>query len=312
MNTFLTDIMPTNILRVNLKRASINGYSPGFYVVIISVLLLHFFASYAHAEQENSKPQIQLAKSLTGTVTIENYLVSEKLDGVRAYWNGQQLLTKSGKLIHSPAWFIEDFPNTVFEGELWIGRGQFEVVSGLVRQAEANDTAWSKVKLMLFDLPLSDLTFEQRYQQLQIIAAKSEYLEAIDQVTIYSELELYQRLKHVVGQGAEGLMLHRKQATYVTGRTDNILKLKLKSDADAIVIGHTEGKGKYTGVMGALTVKMPNGIVFDIGTGFTDLQRQNPPSIGTLISYHHIGFTKNGVPRFASFWRIRDDEPKEP
>jgi DNA ligase-1 len=312
MNKFLICITAINYQQVNLKHTYTNYNLLGYYLVMISVLIMHFLSSYAQAEEVIPKPQIQLAKPLTGAIHIEDYLVSEKLDGVRGYWDGQQLLTKSGKLIHYPAWFIKDFPNTVFEGELWIGRGQFEVVSGLVRQTETDDDTWRKVKLMLFDLPLSELTFEHRYQQLQIIAAKSVYLEAIEQVTISSELELYQRLKHVVAQGAEGLMLHRKQATYATGRTDNILKLKLKSDADAMVIGHTEGKGKYTGVMGALTVKMPNGIVFDIGTGFSDLERQNPPSIGTLISYHHIGFTKNGVPRFASFWRVRDDEPKEP
>jgi DNA ligase-1 len=312
MNKFLICITAINYQQVNLKHTYTNYNLLGYYLVMISVLIMHFLSSYAQAEEVIPKPQIQLAKPLTGAIHIEDYLVSEKLDGVRGYWDGQQLLTKSGKLIHYPAWFIKDFPSTVFEGELWIGRGQFEVVSGLVRQTETDDDTWRKVKLMLFDLPLSELAFEHRYQQLQIIAAKSVYLEAIEQVTISSELELYQRLKHVVAQGAEGLMLHRKQATYAAGRTDNILKLKLKSDADAMVIGHTEGKGKYTGVMGALTVKMPNGIVFDIGTGFSDLERQNPPSIGTLISYHHIGFTKNGVPRFASFWRVRDDEPKEP
>ncbi|UCX05057.1 DNA ligase [Shewanella glacialimarina] len=312
MNKFLICITAINNQQVNLKHTSTNYNLLGYYLVMIGVLIMHFLSSYAQAEEVIPKPKIQLAKSLTGAIHIEDYLVSEKLDGVRGYWDGKQLLTKSGRLINPPAWFIKDFPNTVLEGELWIGRGQFEAISGLVRQAEADDAAWHKVKLMLFDLPLSELTFEHRYQQLQVIAAKSEYLQAIEQVTISSELELYQRLKHVVAQGAEGLMLHRKQATYATGRTDNILKLKLKSDADAMVIGHTEGKGKYTGVMGALTVKMPNGIVFDIGTGFSDLQRQTPPSIGTLISYHHIGFTKNGVPRFASFWRVRDDEPKEP
>ncbi|WP_434925912.1 DNA ligase [Shewanella sp. HL-SH8] len=311
MNKFLICITAINNQQVNLKHTATNYNLLGYYLIMISVLIMHFVSSDAQAEEVIPKPQIQLAKSLTGNIHIEDYLVSEKLDGVRGYWDGKQLLTKSGRLINPPAWFIKDFPNTVLEGELWIGRGQFEAISGLVRQAES-DAAWHKVKLMLFDLPLSELTFEHRYQQLQVIAAKSEYLEAIEQETISSEHELYQRLKRVVAQGAEGLMLHRKQATYVTGRTDNILKLKLKSDADAIVIGHTDGKGKYTGVMGALTVKMPNGIVFDIGTGFSDLQRQKPPSIGTLISYHHIGFTKNGVPRFASFWRVRDDEPKEP
>ena len=286
-----------------------------FQLLNLAILLPVFcvIPSFTFAQtsivEASSKPSIQLAKSVEGTLNITDYLVSEKLDGVRGYWDGQRLLTKSGKQINAPLWFTADFPDVGLEGELWIGRGQFELVSGLVRRKVADDNLWSKVRFMLFDLPQSPLPFEQRYAVLQQLAKQSSSLKVITQISLSSEIELYQHLNRIVSEGAEGLMLHRKLAIYTVGRTDNILKLKLKSDADAIVIGYSEGKGKYKGAMGALKVKMADGVIFEIGSGFTDIQRQHPPQIGSLISFYHIGFTNNGVPRFASFWRVRDDEP---
>jgi DNA ligase-1 len=101
-------------------------------------------------------------------------------------------------------------------------------------------------------------------------------------------------------------MLHRADALYVTGRNDALLKLKLLDDAEATVIAHVEGKGKYTGKMGALQVETADGKRFQIGTGFSDAQRASPPAIGTLVTYTHRGLTKNGLPRFASYLRVRD------
>ena len=283
-------------------------------LAILGAILLaipNFTFAQTSSSQAPSKPAIQLAKTVDGKLNINDYLVSEKLDGVRGYWDGHRLLTKSGKRISAPSWFTADFPAVVFEGELWIGRGQFEKVSGLVRRKVVDDHLWSKVRFMLFDLPQSPLPFEQRYAALQQLVKQSPFLEVVPQISLSSETELYQYLNRIVSEGAEGLMLHRKQAIYTVGRTDNILKLKLKSDADAIVIGYSEGKGKYKGVMGALKVKMANGVIFEIGTGFTDIQRQHPPELGAVISFYYIGLTHNGVPRFASFWRIRDDEPAQ-
>ena len=285
----------------------------GLFNLLFILLLLGGISDVTFAQTStsdaSSKPAIQLAKTVDGKLNINDYLVSEKLDGVRGYWDGHRLLTKNGKLINAPSWFTADFPRVVIEGELWIARGQFEVVSGLVRRKVPDDNLWGKVRFMLFDLPQSSLPFEQRYAALQQLVTQSPYLDVITQICLTSETALYQHLNRVVSEGAEGLMLHRKLAIYTVGRTDNILKLKLKSDADAIVIGYSEGKGKYKGVMGALKVKMANGVIFEIGTGFTDNQRQHPPKLGALISFYYIGLTNNGVPRFASFWRVRDDEP---
>ncbi|MCL1143006.1 DNA ligase [Shewanella gaetbuli] len=278
------------------------------HVILLGVTLVIFLGSAFSSKPlhaTNDKPPIQLAKHYSGNINLAEYLVSEKYDGVRGYWNGTQLFTRSGIVIRAPAWFSKDFPSMPIEGELWIDRGQFEWVSGLVRQHKPNENDWRKVKFMLFDLPTSKEPFSVRLQQLNTVASQSVYLEVIEQQTVKNVEALYQLLDDVVALGGEGLMLHHKNALYQVGRVNHILKLKKKHDAEAVVIGYSEGKGKYKGMMGALKVKMPNEKVFEIGTGFTDKERQNPPPIGSVVTYQYLGFTKNGIPRFASFLRLR-------
>jgi len=118
---------------------------------------------------------------------------------------------------------------------------------------------------------------------------------------------LLARLTDLEQAGAEGLMLHQQDALYKTGRSSDLLKLKTYQDTEAEVIGYRPGKGKYQGVVGALIVKTPSGKTFAIGSGLTDALRQSPPAIGTVITYRYNGFTKNGLPRFARFLRLRQD-----
>jgi DNA ligase-1 len=112
-------------------------------------------------------------------------------------------------------------------------------------------------------------------------------------------------LDDIVEKGGEGLMLHRADSLYHSGRSDDLLKLKPWQDAEATVIKILPGKGKFKGMMGALLVTDKMGREFRIGTGFSDEMRQNPPEVGTVITYKFTGTTKKGLPRFASFLRVR-------
>ena len=127
----------------------------------------------------------------------------------------------------------------------------------------------------------------------------------INQFRLSSETQLLQRLELVVSQGGEGLMLHRAAAKYRATRSNDLMKLKRYDDAEATVLGHLAGKGKYSGMLGALLVKNDEGVTFKIGGGFSDLERANPPKIGSIITYKYYGKTNNNVPRFASFLRTR-------
>jgi DNA ligase-1 len=111
----------------------------------------------------------------------------------------------------------------------------------------------------------------------------------------------------VVRAGGEGLMLHRADAPYLTGRSDALLKLKPWQDAEAVLIGYTPGKGKFLGMTGALKMESPDGKRFSIGSGLSDALRRQPPPIGTRITYRYQHLTKSGVPRFPRYLRVRED-----
>lgn len=260
------------------------------------------------AEGATVTPPLLLANVLHAGTDVTQYWVSEKLDGVRAIWNGSELHFRSGRQVHAPAWFTEAFPPQPLDGELWVGRGDFDRLSGIVRKDQPNDSEWRQVRYMLFELPEATGTFSQRIEQMQEIVTKAQipWLQVIDQFRVRDREELQQRLAKVLKQRGEGLMLHRADALYATGRSDDLLKLKPWLDAEATVIEHVPGKGKYHSMLGALRLEMPNGARFNLGTGFSDAVRRNPPPVGALVTYRYRELNPNGLPRFASYLRVRE------
>ncbi|MBQ23735.1 DNA ligase [Alcanivorax sp.] len=256
-------------------------------------------------------PALQLAQTYEKGMVLQGYWVSEKLDGVRAYWNGEQLISKGGHVIKAPAWFVRGYPDTPMDGELWMGHGRFAEVSAAVRRLQPNAQEWRQIRYKVFDLPASEAPFSQRIQQMKALAlASNAYtFSVIEQQPASSHVALLQRLDKVMAAGGEGLMLHHGDSLYQAGRSDAILKVKTYQDAEAVVIGHTEGKGKYRGMLGALVVQDEAGRRFKLGSGFSDAQRQIPPPIGATVTYKYYGLTANELPRFASFLRVRHDEP---
>jgi DNA ligase 1 len=260
------------------------------------------------APDKTSSPAILLANVLSADIDVTQYLVSEKYDGVRAIWDGRLLKFRSGRVVNAPAWFIAKLPSQSLDGELWLAREKFEQLSGIVRKTEPVDEEWLKLKYMIFELPDGAGTFTERAARIREIvdAAKFPQLVAVAQTPIASRAALQQRFDKIITDGAEGLMLHLASAPYSTGRSDVLLKLKPLLDTEAKVVEHVPGKGKYKGMMGALRVEMPDGRRFNIGTGFTDKVRQNPPPVGTIITYTYPSLTKSGLPRFASYLRVRE------
>jgi DNA ligase 1 len=275
----------------------------------LTCLFLLFVTPFACAGSTHPPPALLLANVLRDDIDVTQYWVSEKLDGVRAVWNGRELRSRGGHPISAPAWFTAQFPDQSLDGELWLGRGEFDRLSGIVRTETPDDTAWRSVRYMLFELPDAPGSFSQRIEQMRAIVAAAEipWLQAIEQFRVADRGALRQRLEKVLKQGGEGLMLHRADALYVTGRGDVLLKLKPWLDAEAKVIEHLPGKGKYRGMLGALRLEMPDGKRFKLGTGFSDAQRRNPPPVGSLVTYRYSELNPNGLPRFARFLRVRDE-----
>lgn len=254
-------------------------------------------------------PPLLLANVLGPQVDPAAYLVSEKFDGVRALWDGKTLRFRGGQTIATPQWFLAKLPAQALDGELWLGRGRFEELSGFVRKLQPEDAEWRQIQYLIFELPDAPGPFTARAQRIQeiVIATKWPQLVAIPQFRVKDRQELKNKLDEVVRAGGEGLMLHLAEAPYLTGRSDVLLKLKPLSDTEAVVVGHIPGKGKYKGMLGALRVEMPDGKQFVIGTGFTDAVRKDPPAVGTVVTYTYRGLTKNGLPRFASYLRVRNN-----
>ncbi|PKO87066.1 MAG: DNA ligase [Betaproteobacteria bacterium HGW-Betaproteobacteria-12] len=254
-------------------------------------------------------PEILLANVYRDGIDVTQYLVSEKLDGVRAIWDGEQLRFRSGNPVNAPRWFVDALPKVVLDGELWLGRGRFERLSGIVRRESPVDEEWRQVRYMIFELPGGEGDFRERAARIERVVAEASvlWLQAVRQEPVVDRPSLQSRLAAVLKAGGEGLMLHRADASYESGRSDTLLKLKPWLDAEAVVVGHLPGKGKYVGQLGALRVRLPDGRQFSLGTGFTDEQRRAPPEIGATVTYRYRELTANGLPRFASFLRRRDE-----
>jgi DNA ligase-1 len=263
----------------------------------------------AQARPTAAAPAMLLARDAPSNVDPTGFLVSEKLDGVRAFWDGRRLVFRSGLPMAAPDWFVERLPAQPLDGELWLGRGRFEALSAAVRRAVPRDDEWRALRYMAFEQPGGAGSFAARAAALQRMAAQTAWpqLVAVEQAIVTSTADLDHRLDSVVRAGGEGLMLHRADALYVTGRSHVLLKLKPLQDAEAMVIGHVAGKGRHEGRLGALHVRTTGGREFLLGTGLSDAQRNDPPPLGSVVTFNYRGTTELGLPRFASFLRLRAD-----
>jgi len=274
---------------------------------LLHALLVGLALSLPTSSMAAQPPAILLANVYHGQVDVSRYLVSEKLDGVRAVWDGQVLRFRSGRAINAPDWFIAGLPKQPLDGELWIARGQFERVSGIVRREVPDDAAWREVRYMIFELPGAPGPFSERAEQIRHLVGQTNvpWVLASQQLLPADRSDLQQRFDEVVRAGGEGLMLHLADAPYATGRSDALLKMKPWQDAEALVIGHQPGKGRFAGLLGALKVRTPEGREFLIGTGFSEAQRREPPALGSTVTYRYRDLTGSGLPRFASFLRMQ-------
>ena len=257
---------------------------------------------------DSGAPSIELLSPASADMDLAGYLVSEKFDGVRAIWDGRSLRFRCGRAIAAPSCFTAGWPDTALDGELWGGRGRFDVTSASARRSAPDDAQWRALRLMVFDLPGSAGSFAQRAARIETLvhASASSALVAVDQRVMADRAALRQRLDSVVRGGGEGLVLHRADAPWAAGRSTAVRKLKPLQDAEAQVLACEAGHGRLAGLMGALRLRNLSGVEFRIGTGFTDEQRRHPPAVGSWITYTHRGHTPSGVPRFASYWRAAE------
>jgi DNA ligase-1 len=228
---------------------------------------------------------------------------SEKCDGHRAKWTGEHFLSKRGRKIKPPCWFTKDLPKEPLDGELWAGRGNLHLVTAAVIGNRERD--WRSVMYAVFDAPEFPGVFEERINRANSIVVPNTHVIVLPFVRCEGKTQLLKRLREVVSQGGEGLTLRKPGSLYVDGYSDTLLKVKLKRDDEGLVIKHISGKRQ--GLCGSLLVMTKDGKIFKVASGITETMTHNPPPIGTVITYEYDTLTEEGIPRPATFLRIRKD-----
>ncbi|MAD41211.1 MAG: DNA ligase [Arcobacter sp.] len=272
------------------------------------IILLLFLSKFSSAIE------LQKAKTYNKTYHIENWLMSEKLDGIRAYWNGKQLLSKNGNIIYAPKWFIKNFPSFKLDGELWTKRNDFENIQSIVLDKNPSKH-WHKITYNIFEVPEEKGTFLKRLEKIKKWQRinKNKYIKIIEQIKCQNNMHLEKYLQKVINLKAEGVMIKNPTLEYFVGRSTNILKVKKFLDAEAEVIGinyheKTEDTKNTKAKFKSLVLKLENNIVFNLGNGFSKEERINHPKIGDIVTFKYYNLTRFGKPKFASFIRIRKRE----
>lgn len=252
---------------------------------------------------------VLLAKNWDPDITNpKGWWMSEKLDGIRALWDGKNFISRNGLSFPAPDYFTKQMPKLsngkLLDGELWLGRGMFEQTSSIVRCGSV-DKGWNQLMYMVFDAPSTDYRFETRLSYVKEVIRRSKVCRFVDHIECSGKDHVFKALENVVEAGGEGLMLRKPGSKYEKKKSYTLLKVKKYLDEEATVVGHQPGKNKYTGALGALECKLENGVEFEMGQGFSDYDRDHPPKIGDLVTFKHLGFMKSGKPRNAIFVRVR-------
>lgn len=247
-----------------------------------------------------------LAKPYTGQ-PVEGWLMSEKLDGVRALWDGHQITSRNGNIFVAPDWFLAALPPCPLDGELWLGRGRFQAAAGIVRRKAPNDADWLALQYRVFDAPAHPGEFAARLEEVRRVLVGNQVASALEHIRCNNDGQMWQYFEDITQGGGEGVMLRNPAMRYEQGRTANLLKLKPTDSTEARVIGHQAGKGRHEGRLGALECEL-NGLRFNVGTGLSDADRDCPPPVGSLATVEFCGLTDGGIPRFPVFVAVRDYE----
>ncbi len=236
---------------------------------------------------------------------VSGWICSEKLDGVRAMWNGKgQLLSRGGLVLPAPKSFVEKLPRgIILDGELWIDRGMFSDAVSVIRTR----SDWSMVKYLTFDAfnrTVKDYQYIDRLKFLQSIP----HVHVIDSWVLPGSGRLELELNNVLASGGEGLVIRDPGCLYTPGRKSPslscMLKVKPFQDEEATILSVDLLPGRR----GSVLVRDSIGCEFRISAGFRDVAKNFPPRVGSVITF---GFSERHpdtkVPKCARFLRERLD-----
>lgn len=275
------------------------------FVVLLS--LLFWFSPVTLLAKEN----ILLLKTWKGQ-DVSGWLMSEKLDGIRAIWDGRTLRTRGGKEVAAPQWFMKTLPPFAIDGELWSRRGNFQNIQTIVMDHQPGER-WQELTYNIFDVPDAEGGLQHRLTKLAgwLQLHPTPYIHILEQIPCRNNAHLEAFRREIEAKGGEGVVVRDPDAPYEKKRTANALKVKSFEDDECVVTAHHGGKGQFVGMLGAFSCRLPNGKVFKIGSGLKKNDRLNPPAIGATATFKHQGWTNGGKPRFPVFLRVRIMKPEE-
>ena len=245
--------------------------------------------------------------------------LSEKYDGYRAIWDGQNFRSRVGNIFEAPNEFKSWMPKDIaLDGELFAGREKFEKC-GLFRKKEPCSREWREagITYQIFDAPGIPAPFEERMEVVKRVIKERCALKIGDgkcplkltnQVKVKDETEVMKKFEEFTSKGAEGVMLRAPKSPYEPKRSRFLLKVKPLFDTECTIIGHKKGTGKYEDMLGAFECKMDNGKVFHM-SGMDDTIRKEYKKthpVGTRITFTYMGLTSEGTPRHPNYLRKRE------
>lgn len=257
-----------------------------------------------------------------------SWYMSEKYDGIRAFWTGKELRTRSmRKFTCVPSWFIKKLPRGIpLDGEIIVPNKPFQYFSSLSITKE-EDPKWKEVEYKVFDMPIPNVSFEERLNRLRKIKG-IDLVEFIKLKNIKADFKkVNEYFRKVVEKGGEGVILIKADSHYLPKRVKHCLKYKKEMSGEAEVIGYCEGFGKYYQKLGKFKCKIPKtGKTFYCGTGLSDELRNmyhfdktvcylidddkphlKAPRIGDIITFNCMEILPSGIPRMSVFKGIRTD-----
>jgi DNA ligase-1 len=213
--------------------------------------------------------------------TVEGWLASEKIDGIRALWNGSEFISRNGVVFAVPDWFKAGMPDCPLDGELFAGS------LGLTVSA-TQAGRWHEVTFYAFDAPSGD-EFAGRVAKLATMPLPP-HCRAVRHWST-DTIGAIRKADEIASTGGEGLVVRNPASRYIAGRTSDALKIKPTRSAEMIVHGfHGKGiVGDWCGVTVALNTAAK-------------------VELGDRVTFAFSGVHDSGIPRCPSFVAVRDYE----
>lgn len=240
----------------------------------------------------------------------------DRKGGQGKYWMQRVVEHLQDEMWELSSSFVSKFGIRVsFDGELYRHGWKLQRINGAIavkRIAPNEDT--QEVKFHVYDIQHPTWTQDVRVHRLADAFERTlrgfRHIELVPTIGVSTKAELQRAFKGILKQGYEGLMIRKRNGLYTETRSWDLLKYKPWHDAEFECVGTEDGKGKHQGRLGALTCRTKKGELFNVGTGFSDEEREKfhrYAPIGMPITVKYQLLTERGVPFHPSFVAVRED-----